>query len=264
MLGRAVHSYQREVFLAGREIFHRWLSILIVRARAGRPAPAAMIEAFAIPLIAAILAAADCRLRSAAGDERRQTIHRFAFHRLRRGLRLLAMFTRLIAIAEVLLTRLLLIAGIRLLLTRLELLLRLRNEAGFCAEAREAVGIIVVVVERVAIDARLLLLRLVLAELFLRRGDQAEIMFGVLVVIFGGNRIARTARVAGELNIFLGNMRSGAANLDVGSVGLEDPGHRVLAAPVIVVVIVVVIPAAHTLVVIRAVSHEMPFTASGS
>jgi hypothetical protein len=60
-------------------------------------------------------------------------------------------------------------------------------------------------------------------------------------------------------------VRGGAANLDVRSVGLENPGHRVLAAPVVVIVIIiVVVPAAHALVVIRAVSHVVPFTDSGS
>jgi hypothetical protein len=54
----------------------------------------------------------------------------------------------------------------------------------------------------------------------------------------------------------------GAANLDVGSVGLEHPGHRVLAAPVVivtvVVAIVVVIPVTHPLVVVLTVSHVLP------
>jgi hypothetical protein len=49
------------------------------------------------------------------------------------------------------------------------------------------------------------------------------------------------------------------ANLDVGSVGLEHPGHRVLTAPiVIIVVIVVVIPVTHPLVVVLTVSHVVP------
>jgi hypothetical protein len=51
----------------------------------------------------------------------------------------------------------------------------------------------------------------------------------------------------------------GTADLDVGSVGLEHPGHRVLAAPVvIIVVIVVVIPVTHPLVVVLTVSHVLP------
>jgi hypothetical protein len=56
-------------------------------------------------------------------------------------------------------------------------------------------------------------------------------------------------------------MGRGAADLDVGPVGLEHPGHRVLAAaPVVVaavVVIAVVIPVPHPLVVLT-VSHVLP------
>ena len=59
-------------------------------------------------------------------------------------------------------------------------------------------------------------------------------MLGVLVVVLGRNRVAGRARVACQLDIFFGDVRGGAADLDVGSVGFEHPGHRVLAAPVIV------------------------------
>jgi hypothetical protein len=54
-------------------------------------------------------------------------------------------------------------------------------------------------------------------------------------------------------------MGGGAANLDIGTVGFENPGHRVLATPVvIVVVIIVVIPVTHPLVVVLTVSHVLP------
>src|SRR5437868_11719991 len=53
-------------------------------------------------------------------------------------------------------------------------------------------------------------------------------------------------------------MRRGAADLDIGPVRFEYPGHRVLTAPVIVVVIIVVVPVAHPLVVLT-VSHVSPF-----
>jgi hypothetical protein len=49
---------------------------------------------------------------------------------------------------------------------------------------------------------------------------------------------------------------SGAANLDVGAIRFEYPGHRILAAPVVVVIIVVV-PVTHPLVVLT-VSHVSP------
>jgi len=88
--------------------------------------------------------------------------------------------------------------------------------------------------------------------------DQPEIVLGVLVVVLGRDRIAGGAGVAGELDVFLGNMRSGTADLDIGAVGFEHPGHRVLAAPVVVVVIAAVIPIAQPLVVLP-VSHVLPF-----
>jgi hypothetical protein len=52
----------------------------------------------------------------------------------------------------------------------------------------------------------------------------------------------------------------GAADLDVGAVRFEHPGHRVLAAPIIIVIIimVVVVTVAHPLVVLT-VSHVLPF-----
>ena len=83
-------------------------------------------------------------------------------------------------------------------------------------------------------------------------------MLSVLIVVLGRNGIAGGARVAGKLEIFFSDMRSRAADLDVGSVGLVDPGHRVLAAPVIIVVIVIIIVAvAHPLLVLT-VSHVLP------
>jgi hypothetical protein len=87
-------------------------------------------------------------------------------------------------------------------------------------------------------------------------------MLGMLIIIFRGHRIARASRVARQLDVFFCNMGCGAANLDVGSVGLENPGHRVLATPVIiiVVIIVIVVPVTHPLVVVvLTVSHVSPF-----
>jgi hypothetical protein len=64
----------------------------------------------------------------------------------------------------------------------------------------------------------LVVVGVLLAELFLGRGDKAEIMFGMLVVIFGGHRIAGSLRVPRKLDIFFCNVRSGAADFDVGTV----------------------------------------------
>lgn len=64
----------------------------------------------------------------------------------------------------------------------------------------------------------LIVVGVLLAELFLRGGDETEIMFGVLVVILSGNGIAGALRVARELNIFFRNVRSRAADLNVRAV----------------------------------------------
>ena len=92
---------------------------------------------------------------------------------------------------------LLLVALIRLRVTRLLLvpliglgLLLLRHEAGLLAKAGEILAFVVAVLRDPIVSAARLLRRLVLAELLLGRGDQPEIMFSVLVVIFGGDGIA--------------------------------------------------------------------------
>ncbi len=89
-----------------------------------------------------------------------------------------------------------------------------RHEAGLLAEIREALALVVAVLRRhFVFGARL---RLVLPELFLGRGDQAEIMLGMLIVILGGDRIAGRARVARQLHVFFSDVGGGAADLDVG------------------------------------------------
>jgi hypothetical protein len=128
----------------------------------------------------------------------------------------------------------------------------LRNEAGLLAEIRETFFVVALVGNHFSIGTRL---RLILPELLLSSRDDAEIMFGVLVVVLGGHRIAGRPCVARQLDIFFRNVGRGTADLDVGSVRFEDPRHRVLTAPVIVVVIVVTVT--HPLVVLT-VSHVSP------
>lgn len=95
--------------------------------------------------------------------------------------------------------------------------------------AHERLTVIIIAVEAFVVALLVLsagrsLLRLLivvgvlLAELFLRGGDETEIMFGVLVVILSGNGIAGALRVARELNIFFRDVRSCAANFDVRAV----------------------------------------------
>ena len=101
-------------------------------------------------------------------------------------------------------------------------------------------------------------MRIVLPELLLRGGDQAEIMLSVLIIVFRRDRIARRVRVARELDVFLGDMRRRSANLDVGTVRFEHPRHGILVfAMIIIVVVIIVVAAAHALVVLN-VSHGLP------
>jgi len=52
----------------------------------------------------------------------------------------------------------------------------------------------------------LIVVGVLLAELFLRGGDQAEIVLGVLIVILGRDRVAGTLCIARKLDIFFRNM----------------------------------------------------------
>ncbi|MGY3449467.1 hypothetical protein ACVILH_001809 [Bradyrhizobium sp. USDA 4353] len=173
------------------------------------------------------------------------------------GLTMLAGFAVLARLLLIALIGLLIVATLALTAVTVAhegLGLRLRlNEARLLAEMREALAVIVEIVDGQIIGCARL--RLVLTELLLGRRDQAEIMLGVLIVVFGGNGVARGAGVTGKLDVFFGHMGGGATDLDVRPVGLEHPGQRILAAPVIVVVTVVAV--AHPLVVLT-VSHVLP------
>jgi len=123
----------------------------------------------------------------------------------------------------------LLVAGReRLGITRqIGLLLRFSRAVAWFILAHERLGFIVISVKTlvgVLLAGRTLLLRLLvvirvlLTELFLRGSDQAKIMLGMLIVVLSGDRITRTLCVARELDIFFRDMRSGAADFDVGTV----------------------------------------------
>src|ERR1700688_610706 len=228
-------------------------------ARAVRAAAPAR-EALALAAVESAGAAADLRLRS--GDERRQPVdagiirnHRLRLRLgLRLELRLRAVLARLVLVARLIGLALALVIA-RIVVARHERLLLHRDEAGLLAEMRKALALVLAILGgHLVFGTRL---RLVLAELFLGGGDQAEIMLGVLIIVLGGDRIAGRARVARQLNVFFGDVRSGAADLDVGPVRFEHPGHRILAAPVVVIAVVVVVPVTHPLVVLT-VSHVLP------
>src|SRR5450830_116410 len=238
--------------------------------------PTAETILIAVALVVAVLAPAlvgvrgDSRLRlaAAAGDESRQARHvRSADiaalnRRLRKGLRRLLL--RLMLRAGVLLLvarrkrlRVARNKGLRLLRWRLRRVARL-----VLAQERLAVvvAVIIVVVSRALrrglalLPLRIVIIGVLLAELFLGDGDQPEIMFGVLVVVFGSNRIAGALRVARKLDVFLRDMRGGAANFHVGAVRLVDPRQRILAFAVGVVAAAAA-ASPHTFL---TVSHDVP------
>jgi hypothetical protein len=111
---------------------------------------------------------------------------------------------------------------------------------------------------RAALLMRLLLIvvRVLLTKLFLRRGDQAEVVLGVLIIILGGHRVARPLRVTRELDVFFRDMRSGAADFDVGTVRLVNAREGILT-------LAVVASSPHALLTVsHVVPVRRPFTLS--
>src|SRR5262245_23354904 len=76
--------------------------------------------------------------------------------------------------------------------------------------------------------ALLLVVRVVLAKLFLRGRDQAEVMLGVLEVVLGRDGVSRRLRIARQLLVFLRDVRRRSADLHIRTVGFVDPGQRVV------------------------------------
>src|ERR1700737_1427751 len=108
------------------------------------------------------------------------------------------MFARRMLVARLVGLALALVVA-RIVVARHEWLRLRRNEAGLLPEIRKALAVVVGILRgHFILGARL---RLVLAELFLGGGDQAEIMLGMLIVILGGYRIAGAARVARQLYV---------------------------------------------------------------
>jgi hypothetical protein len=179
-----------------------------------------------VALVVTVLVLAGILLRLAtAGDECRQAAD------------LLSTFLTTLIRLLLILLRLMLRAVMHLLIARRErlgiarqirLLLGFTRSVARLVLAHEGLAVIIIAVKSLVgvLLARgaLLLLRLLvvvwilLTELFLRGGNQAKVVLGMLVVVLGRNRIARTLRVARELDIFFRYMRSGAANFDVGTV----------------------------------------------
>lgn len=145
--------------------------------------------ALAAITVKAAVTAVDLWLRS--GDEGRQAIdaatvrHRRLRLLILRLAALLAMFARLVLM--LLLARLILLMLARGVVTGVRLLL-LRYESRLLAEARKALILLAILRDHVDIGPGLLWL--ILAKLLLGCRNQAEVMFGVLIVVFRGDGIA--------------------------------------------------------------------------
>ena len=173
-----------------------------------------------------------------AGNERRQPLHvTFALGR--------ALWTRML---------------LRLVILRLAVVLfarviRLRLARGERLAAQ--VRLLVVAVVKTVVSAThlagllLLVIRLALPQLFLRGRDDAEIVLGVLVIVFRGDWISGALRVAGELEIFFGDVGCRSSNFYVRSTGLVHSRQRILMMATLSVT------PAHTLVL--TVSHGSLF-----
>jgi hypothetical protein len=85
-----------------------------------------------------------------------------------------------------------------------------------------------------------------LPELFLRGGDQAEIMLRMLEIALLGNRIPGRLGIARKLQVFLGNVGRGASHFDIRSVRFVHPRERIVTLAV---------APPHTLLVLL-VSHD--------
>jgi hypothetical protein len=183
--------------------------------------------------------------------------------RLRTRLKLRRLMLRLLRLVLLRLMRLLvlrlmlIVLRLVLIVLRLTLVERLRLWRVGLADLRLIIAVIVAVVGHIAAHstARLLLLKigLILAKLFLRGGDQTEIMLGMLIIIFGGDRISGALRVAGELEIFFSNVRGRSPDFYVRPIGLVHSRQRIL-----VMMATLTATTAHAFIILT-VSHGLLF-----
>lgn len=204
---------RRSVIVAAGGMIHG----LVARpAAAMPPAPPVQRKAILLPVIAvrAVLRAvlplwpviAVLRLlmlRLSAGDERWQAVDValvFRTRMLRPRLKLLL---------------------IVMLLARIVWLRLARGERLAADMGLLTIALVVAFIRRTHLAGRLLLvIGLTLAELFLRSSDDAEIVLGVLIIIFRCNRVPGALRVTGKLKILFGDMGRRTANFYVRPVGL--------------------------------------------
>lgn len=140
--------------------------------------------------------------------------------------------------------------GVRLMLLAWIKRLRFARRERLAADCRLLVGLVIALVrDRAALVGALLVIGLALPKLFLGRGDEAKIVLGVLIVIFGRYRIARALCVTRKLQIFFRNVGRCTADFHVRSVGLVHARQRIL------VMTTLPVATAHSLVL--TVSHDL-------
>ena len=154
-------------------------------------------------------------LRLSAGDERWQAVDvalAFRTRMLRPRLKLLLMLLRLMVLLIV------------MLLARIVWLRFARGERLAANMGLLTIAVVVAVIGRAHFSGRLLLvIGLTLPELLLRRSDDAEIMLGMLIIIFRCNRVAGALRVTSELQVLFGDVGGGSANFYVRPVRFVRP-----------------------------------------
>jgi len=175
----------------------------------------------AVTLIVAILSGILLRLPAAAARYKcRKTadiLSAFVTALVGRRVGLLLMLLMLLrAILDLLITR-----RKRLRITgQIRLLLRFARRVTWFVLAHKSLVVVVITIVavvaaglrlaagRAALLMRLLLVvvRVLLTKLFLRCGDQAKVVLGVLIIILSGHRVARTLRVTRELDVFFRDM----------------------------------------------------------
>ena len=185
-----------------------------------------------LPVRSAIALLRLLMLRLTAGDERGQAVDvvtlifrsRMLRPRLEMRLLMLLLLLWLIVRLIVLLILLLIVLLIVMLLTRM---IRLRLAWGERLAAEVwllAIAVVVALIGPAHLAGLLLLvIGLTLAELLLRRGDDAEIVLGMLVVILRRDRIAGALRITSELQIFFGDVGRGSADFYVRPVRFIRP-----------------------------------------
>jgi hypothetical protein len=182
------------------------------------------------------------------------------------GLRVGLLLMLLRAILHLLITR-----RKRLRIARqIRLLLRLSRSVAWLVLTHERLIVVFVPIEGVIASLRLaaarcaallmrlllVVVRVLLTKLFLRRSNQAEVVLGVLIIILGGHWVARSLRVTRELDVFFRDMRSGAADFDVGTVRFVNAREGILTLAV------VASPPHALLTVSHVVPVRRPFTLS--